>query len=380
MPSFCSITGYAPFLVGGVPFSRRESWMDTFKNWSKTPGAWLNHSLAVTEAAYVELANIVRADRTGEVNIYNYVDVAVDGSPVAYQGMLQDMTLIAMRYGREFDLPYATCCGLDRARGIVGLTQIDVPVTITDAEAHNYYNLAVEPAVIATTNVLTVNQLTSPLYPVMTYGIGNERYYSAALHDSITTHGIESRRDGIIFTDVTDFTRFMNIHRMMGYDITATNVLNGKRISNWADNASGRFLYTDINHLDLAQVYKINRDDIVRRPNCWVGVEDLEGSITVEYTMSQLQMVMFCGSDRLRPGGAIISTAPPPPGVDVHKLAATHGGVRFIPIRKVEAADFRFVRLTLTNPVLTTHTVSDPLTAHPSGEEMGDGETPTSAE
>jgi hypothetical protein len=290
--------------------------------------------------------------------------------------MVQDLALISSRYGHEFDIPYATSCGLDRARNVLGMTSIDVPVTITDAEAHNFYNLATSPAVVNTENVLVVNQLTAPLYPVFSYGIGADSYFSASLKDSITIQGGETRHGSITFTNGLEFTKFMNIHRMMGYDVTGQNVFTGKFYTNWADNASGRFLYTDMNDLDESQVFIVRRESIRRRANCWIKVEQPEGKITVSYTMTELQMVMFSGTERMLPGGAVISEAPALRGDTVPGSVTRDVGIKFLPLVKEEQSDFRYLRLTLSRPVTTLLTSAHQVKAHESTEEHADDTGP----
>jgi hypothetical protein len=378
MPSLGSIKGYLPMMADSIPFARRADWDECFVNWRKEEGAILFHSIALVEAAYIELANVIKINGLDVINSENFVETSVDGSPISFGGIVQDLSLVSTRYGCSVDIPYALSCGLSRANGINVFTQIKVPVTISDAEAHNFYNLEVTPAVVEMENVLVVTQITAAMYPVMTYGINEDAYYANGLSDEITATARETTKGNIVFDNILDFSKFMNIFRMMGYDVTAQEALSRRNITNWADNASGRFLYTDTNIDEHVQIYCIDKDSITERPNSWIKIGQKHGSMTLKYSMSNLRMRMFCSNTELQLSGKLIMSTRQADNKAkmVTRTVTNKEGIKFIPLVKAKETDFRLVRYSIAPQVRPQPTLPSETVQVESGEDIPDDETP----
>jgi hypothetical protein len=227
-------------------------------------------------------------------------------------------------------------------------------------------------------NVLVVTQITAAMYPVMTYGINEDAYYANGLADQVDTHAMESKNGNIMFDNILDFSKFMNITRMMGYDVTAQEALSGRHISNWADNASGRFLYTDTNIEETVQVFIVNKDNIVERPNSWIKIGQKHGNIQLKYSMSNLRMKIFSSNTELQLSGQIIMSLRDTSS-KAHMITSAVSnteGIKFIPLVKAKETDFRLVRYSIaptvrSQPVLPYETV-----LMESGDNVPDEETP----
>jgi hypothetical protein len=102
----------------------------------------------------------------------------------------------------------------------------------------------------------------------------------------------------IIFSDPAKFSQYMSMMRMFGYDVTATHAFNNKRIHNWADNASGRYIYVH-DPDDVAPKFTISQKDIKKRLNHWFDLPTLYGEITYGYELGKKALTWFSGDERL---------------------------------------------------------------------------------
>jgi hypothetical protein len=274
-------------------------------------------------------------------------------------------------------LPYALSCGLDRADGLETYSEIRVPVTITDVQAPNFYKLEVEVATLGMQTHLVVTQLTAAMFPVMSYGINEDNYYANGLKDSITAEAQDDLDDGFAFTNVTDFSKFMNIMRMMGYDVTAHDTYGNKNISNWADNASGRFLYTDINTKSNVHHYYIKHENILQRPNNWIEIGQKRGSITLTYEMTELRMKLFSGdSDMQVTGKPIFQAVSPSLSPSTAMQLKSGEGIKLIPLKRVKQQDFRVAQYEMSRPLPSQPGLPSVPNTLDTGVDPADSETP----
>jgi hypothetical protein len=361
--------------------------MDTFIMWKKTPMMALYHSMAVNEAVYVEMGNLARIDESDAINTRNFTEISVAGSPINKGGLLTDFTLLAMRYGRTINLPYAFSSGLSRMEDINSEVNIKIPVIITDVDAPKYYALADSAVTIGMESTLVVTSYTPAMYPIMTYGINGDSYYANGMNEEVTVEVISRQKSTITFTDPTDFAKFMNITRIMGYDVIATERLTRKKTTNWSDNASGRFLYTDIQEID-DPVYDIKTKDITQRSNCWINVGSFVGQITLKFSIGNMRARVLNGANELQMLGTVVTLSKPTPYVHkAQEIKASADRVSIMALQRMPT-DFRLARYYLpglsgnqtvisTRPNVQVHGLDEqePIVPAEIPEEPGDTES-----
>ncbi|UUT40378.1 coat protein [Geotrichum candidum totivirus 3a] len=343
MPRFVSDTGVMPQLYQGKVYARYKNWKETYMNFKSFPRASLFHSIMLVEAAYVELNNLNRV-RPGEgINRENFVEVSVQGQPITMGGILNDLTLLSMRYSKEFALPYPVSTGLTRTNMMSSAHEMKLSVTVKDLDAPKYYEIEDKVYNVGDEAVLTVTNFTAPLYPVMSYGINTDDYYANDTNLEISfTAPVNAK--GITFKDAEPFSKFMNVMRMSGYDVAATEMFSQKRVINWADNASGRFLYTD------AQVgedvfYHIKYADIKRRNNCWINMLTFVGDTVFKADISAVNFKVFNGSkETLLTGRKVYSLTSNDYTDKALEIASKSDVIKIIPLKKVMLQDFRFLK------------------------------------
>lgn len=314
MPNLHLDTGRLNMLRGGVSYTRDAGWKNTYTMWRRVPTHALMHSIAVNEAVYVELGNIARTDDMDAVNRTNFVEVATVGTPIGHNGVLVDLTLIAMRYGRQINMSYAVSPGLTRTAGMNGNVTARVPVIVTDLEAPRYYNLPEleqgQVLRVEDRTTVIVTNYTPAQYPVLSYGVNADNFYANNWEGEVTLDNIMSTDKLFKFFDKQKFTNFMNIMRMSGWNVTAKDLNTGNTLVNWADNASGRFLYTDLPESEDT-AFIVYKKDITKRHHSWLNVGDFAGTTRINYKITHQKMCVFNGSERLAQSGVLIKHLEP---------------------------------------------------------------------
>jgi hypothetical protein len=134
--------------------------------------------------------------------------------------------------------------------------------------------------------------------------------------------------------------------RMAGYDVRAMDLNSRKWVTNWADNASGRFLYTDA-HTEGFSAYAVRFSDVKPRQNNWLRVNEFQGDATISFTTKDMRGAFFNGQNRLVMHGGFTRASKPS---DTHKLAhdisLTQSTVNVYPLGRLKS-DFQRARYIL---------------------------------
>jgi hypothetical protein len=307
MPVMHLDTGFMSTFRGGTPYSRQVDWMETYVKWRAFPYHMVHHSAVLNEATYVELGNMARADELQEVNRYNFAQISINGQNVVTGGLLQDMTLLAMRYGNDIELPYAMSPGYTRGQNMFGASEVMVPVRIKDIKAPEHYNITDSAVTIGQESRVIVTHYTPMLFPIFTYGVNVDGFYMNSMEQTVELQPLNVSAKNITFYEKAQFVKFMNMMRIAGFNVEAIDAMTQRKIVNWADNASGRFLYTDVQY-EEPSAYHVIRTSIKKRDNTWMNIGDFRGAIKMDYKMDSLSYVVYNGKERLTEQGAVITT------------------------------------------------------------------------
>jgi len=294
MPMPFCVRGVSPELYSGTPYASGPDWQDTFTSWMNAPMAGVCHSVAMMEAVYTELFHLTRIHQRDEVDRENFMNYATGLSDCPNTGIMVDMALACMRYGREYTFRYTTSCGVDRLATIPSLLAQPQQVTIVDARATSSYDLG---PVTAGTAPLNISAFAPVTFPSLSYGVNEDKYYMNA--DRLELKTQHRTRDGLLtFSDPEEFSQYMTMMRLFGYDVVATSSFENRRIHNWSDNASGRFIYVHDTR-DVAPRFVIAAADIRKRPNHWIELPTLYGEVTYGYELGKKALTWFSGPERI---------------------------------------------------------------------------------
>jgi len=290
------IRGLVPELYMGSQYSRGPEWQDCFYSWYKASMSAVVHSVAFMEAVYTEIFHLTRVTSYDDIDRDSFMSYATNLADCPNAGMMVDTVLTCMRYGRECDFRYKTSAGVDRLATIPGLLDTKQLVNVKDPAAAESYDLSDMDGTAAKLNIMAYAPVT---YPSLSYGVNDDGYYMNADSASVTVkHRV---RDGkMIFTDPEEFSQYMSMMRLFGYDVIATDINSETkmRIHNWADNASGRYIYVH-NPDDIAPRFEINWRDIKKRSNSWMEIPTLYGDVTFSYKLGKKALTWFSGEERI---------------------------------------------------------------------------------
>jgi hypothetical protein len=296
MPKPAWIRGLVPELYIGAQYARGPEWQDCFYSWYKASMSAVVHSVAMQEAVYTEIFHLTRVTTFDDIDRDSFMSYATNLAECPNAGIMVDTVLTCMRYGRECTFRYTTSAGVDRLATIPTLLETKQLVSVKDSAAADYYNLVNMEDAVAEMNIMTYAPIT---YPSLSYGVNDDGYYMNSDSASVTVkHRVQ---DGnMIFTDPAEFSQYMSMMRLFGYDVVATNVnaVRKKKIHNWADNASGRYIYVhDPN--DIAPRFIVNWRDVIKRTNSWMELPTLYGDVTFSYKLGPKALTWFSGEERI---------------------------------------------------------------------------------
>jgi hypothetical protein len=348
IPKPYCLYGLMPELYAGVQYVRGPEWQDTFHSWYSSPGAMVAHSVALMEAVYTELFHLTRIADTDLITKDNFMQFATGIGNVPNTGILLDIALTCMRYGREADMRYNVLCGVDRIDTIPSLNLASPEITVTDPQAKNTYNIGEIVAGVAPLNILDYAPVT---YPSLSYGINDDAFYCNGTHYE-TTVDIHARSRNMVFTDPEQFSAYMSMMRLFGYDVTAINQ-DGKHIVNWADNASGRYIYVH-NENELAPRFTIPVENIRSRTNHWINMPTLYDKVTFGYQLDGQALCWFSGDEKLPFATNAARVVEKKAYHDaVLKMTQARPTIRIMPVQR--SSGFRVTTLSVpaSRPVLT---------------------------
>lgn len=297
MPRLRIFSGEYNQMFWGKAYARDNKWKSTYQNWATKPKMALFHAICLTEAVHVELRNVSRMDASAEVNITNFVDLAIMGNPVQNAGIIVDLALISMRNGREKIISYPISGGLTRHKIHNPGISINVLVTISDRLAAEHHNLMGD-LVVGKESTIVVTTTCPSFYPTLTMGVDVEKYNSRALQQEVTVNLVNADEHGIVFTDVNEFYNFMNITRITGFDVRARDIVNDKWTTNWADDTNDFFFYNDFDN-KCQTYFVVAFNDIVKRQNDGKRISTFQGVVTMSIKLENAYGRLFIDTKTL---------------------------------------------------------------------------------
>jgi hypothetical protein len=338
LPKPYCLRGVCPELYSGTTYTRGPEWQDTFFSWFSNPTAIVGHSVAMMEAVYTEMFHLTRLTHYDDIDGFNFMQYATGVTNAPETGYLVDVALTCLRYGKEYDARYLSRGGVDRIATLPGLGAADVNVTVIDPNAGYSYNIG---EIIEGIAPMEFSAHAPVTYPSLSYGINDDGYYLNGDSEIINIHC--AAVDGqIIFTDPAQFSKYMSMMRLFGYDVQARVAGSNRIIHNWADNASGRYIYVH-DSTDVAPRFIITQEMITERKNSWIKLPTLVGDIEFGYNLGDKALSWFSGASRIGFGQPLSSVVKRSEYVQaVMKLTQARPTTRILPLHK--RSDFRETR------------------------------------
>nr|UHS72517.1 MAG: capsid protein [Totiviridae sp.] len=283
LPAVGSIRGLLPEMTSGQPLSRNPQRNLTWMNYKLSPGRIAIHAIAVCEAIYTGFFEMLTANPGGIEETLAQVGVTSFVAATPYKMLCE---CAAFRFGKEFDLLWQTNAGVDIYSHLLATEPAALSITATvvdkNLEGYNVYTTSAEG--VDTVHVLT-KEVKPALFPVLSMGINDDRYFVNSLEYETTLFTDHS--EGVLATTDSDqMNKAMSILRIGGYDAVMTDRLSGLSFRNWAANSNGQVLPMLPPGLKGKSTYVVPFNTLVKRRKHWIDLGELTDKVTLTAKIS----------------------------------------------------------------------------------------------
>lgn len=281
---------YRGFLTG-QPLCSRPATMNTWPTFLSNTARVHVHAVALTEALYAGLFEVLTR-RTGHY-LDSIAEFGLDGA-AAHSRTKLVLECASYRFGAKFTFPWYTSCGGDFLRPITRVvSEREAKIEVSPVGQTYGYEIASE--VTPEGNRYFVRSLEAKpiLFPVLSYGINDDRYYLNSLSYS-ATGVVNELGTGMLINGCHQASRMLAALRLGGYDSNVLESCSGKSYKNWAANANGHFMSIPPTVFGEHSSYVLRLDQTTRRKMCWINWPHVTArKVEVSVDIKQTGFVMF---------------------------------------------------------------------------------------
>ncbi|QJW70336.1 coat protein [Erysiphe necator associated totivirus 6] len=268
IPKASSIRGMIPELTSGVAFYPRPSSLATWEMYKTDPYRMYVHGLAVCEATYAGLFEVITASRGNMENGWYNLGLQGVNDMQPYRTILECCSL---RFGKQFDIKWDTVAGPDIMSELATsevIKQRDIEIEVVgDHSGYETYTRV--------TGNRTVTKIRSRIakpvvFPVLSMGINDDRYYMNSLQYEAKMD-YDARSKSYTTNDNRVANKMLLALRVGGYDATMYDAMTGKKYKNWAANANGHVM-PDIPGTGAANLFVMPMHTLIKRAKNWIEI------------------------------------------------------------------------------------------------------------
>jgi hypothetical protein len=196
------------------------------------------------------------------------------------------------RFGKSFEVLWSTGCGVDYTKHLTACEPIqnDIVVNINgDTSGYEVYSYDVNGVSI---NKVICRDVKAALFPVLSMGINDDRYYLNALKYQVRLV-YNPVNKCLTTTNSTDANKAMNIMRIMGYNALMTDMSTGLTYRNWASNANGHVMPQLPPNLNGVSAYVFPVDRLEKRANNWGDISCVASELTLGVSITKKGYVIY---------------------------------------------------------------------------------------
>ena len=298
LPKPSNWMGWFSELHCGPHFEMETEAQPSLKWFLANPDATLWAAIALTEGSYMMLP-LMRMYQIGAGDVVSdWLGKAIPNNPFVGGGLQVDLALIAALTGHDITLAYPVTYGVNRTTLADSTVSLSIEVEVLDSKLPEGYPFIEDELTASKIMTLRLDPRSPSVYPVLFYGLRSYDYYGDALSTKLSFR-VSKRRsseNAIYFMNEHEFADFMNIARLTGNDVVATALSSHKKVINWADNSTGRFLRSDIPD-EVSDGFTVSFSDIHPRSECWLNVAGLRGDVSLELNINSIRYFIKYGRD-----------------------------------------------------------------------------------
>lgn len=288
LPKAGTVRGANRMFTTGNSYQPRPSAMGSWKKWTSNKNRVQIHAAAITEAAYTGVFEVLTRD-SGDV-VANLAEVGLTPSgPLARTRALLEFA--SYRFGSSFRYCWDTSTGIDIMGPILAAMQAGAAkVTVEKVGLTAGYDIVTEKVGEKEIDRVIARELRPVMFPVLSYGVNDQRYYLNSLHYSTTLYLNPAGR-GIV-KGCSDASKLLSIMRLGGYDLTLFG--NGMAHKNWAANANGHSMAIPPTDDNLASDFIFDARYLRKRQMSWMDTYWMtRGKITFTVNVKPFGYAIF---------------------------------------------------------------------------------------
>lgn len=293
VPKAATVRGANRMFTSGTAYQPRPSACNTWKRWTSNKTRMIVHAAAITEAIYTGVYEVLTRGE-GQID-GNLADVGLTPSgPLSRTRAVIEFS--AYRFGESFRYPWDTAAGLDVIAPILAaVMEGAAKFTIEKVGLTDGYNIVSEKIGEKEVDRIISNDLKPVMFPVLSYGVNDDRYYLNSMHYGAKLYLNPAGR-GIV-KGSNDASKLMSIMRLGGYDVTLFGP--GTSYRNWAANSNGHCMAIPPTEDNVAADFIFHKSLTKRRDMSWMDLLCFtRGTISLEVDIQPFGYVMFNNGQR----------------------------------------------------------------------------------
>lgn len=289
LPWASTIRGAVPDLLAKDPYNSAPSSLLTWENFNRKQSRLLIHAIALTEAVYTGLFELMTAQD-------GYFDSTLANMGLAGSGLdspyLFTLQCAAYRFGKEFEVKQETCAGPDFATPVID-AQIARPRDVwVDIVGDVAGYLILKHEINGVPHYRVQSRDAKPvLHPILSIGINDQRYYINA-HNYSAELKVSPTTGKLTTISGDQANKFMSILRIGGYDVLMRDLDTGLTHLNWAANSNGHVMPMFSKSEDGSTLYTVVPDSMKKRKNNWINIDGIVDRLKVTVNVEPYMHVL----------------------------------------------------------------------------------------
>lgn len=277
MPRAGTVRGLTNKLVREQSFCARPEALLTWSNFKYNPKRSFVHAVAVCETLYTGVFELITTAGSGDIT--GMLEAIGINSFEAMTPIKLFTESAAFRLGKQFTMCWDSNVGPVLTRSILcdEPVQRDIVVEkVGDVSGYNLYRQTGDPE----SKLRLRSAVVAPaLFPVLSMGINDDRYYLNKLNYSANM-SYDPVTESLFTNSSSVANRMMNIMRITGNDVTVQDMITQIKHKNWAANSNGQVMPM-FKPNEQFGAYRIKMTDIVARKKNWLKIDNVVGNLEI---------------------------------------------------------------------------------------------------
>lgn len=264
LPCASSVRGANRAFTSGIPYQPRPAACTTWKKWTANRNRIFVHAAALTEAAFTGIFEVLTSAEIGIEGTLAEIGLTPSGPSARTRAFIE---FASYRFGSSFRYCWDTSTGVDLIQPILKAMQHgESKVTIQKVGLTDGYSIISERVGEKEIDRLIARELRPVLFPVLSYGVNDDRYYLNSLHYSSELFMTPAGQGLVKGSDQA--SKFMSIMRLGGFDVTLSDGFTQHK--NWAANSNGHCMAIPPTEVNINRDYQFSRSQICMRKMHWM--------------------------------------------------------------------------------------------------------------